>query len=100
MARRATRTMSTKAVIRWEYSMMAWYCSGGSHLLAEHLGHPEQPRPDPVARTRPPTATSTKVVAVAAMARVRNGRWDVPGSGMGTEGLPGGARRDSRRDMR
>ena len=61
-----------KAVNRWLYSMMEWYSRGGSHRSVVHLGQPEHPNPDPVARTSPPMAISRKVVAVAAMESPRS----------------------------
>ena len=47
-----------------EYSMMAWYWSGGIHR-PKHFGQPGHPSPDPVARTSAPIPMRTKVAAVA-----------------------------------
>jgi hypothetical protein len=61
-------------VNRCEYSTIAWYSSGGNQWLGEHLGQPEQPRPEFVALTIAPMATSRNVVAVAAIAIARSRR--------------------------
>ena len=72
MASIATTTMSRNANIRWEYSMIEWYSSGGNHRPAEHFGHPVHPSPEPVARTSPPTAIRRNVRTTAATAKARS----------------------------
>ncbi len=56
-ARARVRKMTTEAVSRCEYSMMAWYSSGGTSDPWQR-GQSGQPRPESVARTIPPTTTS------------------------------------------
>src|SRR4051794_27263959 len=50
--------------------MIGWYSSGGIQRPKQR-GQPGQPSPEPVARTRPPTAISAKVATVAASVRLR-----------------------------
>ena len=60
------------AVVRCEYSMMAWMSLKGGIQLPWQVGHSGQPSPEPVERTTTPTMTSTKVIAtVAAASRVK-----------------------------
>src|SRR4029453_13148301 len=68
----ATRTMTTEATSRWECSIQGWSSAGGTSRPKQR-GQSGQPSPESVARTRPPTAISTKVAAVVTTARRRNG---------------------------
>jgi len=59
-------TTTSVAKNRCEYSISAWYCSGGIHR-PNHVGQTGHPRPEFVARTSPPTATSRTVEVVVAI---------------------------------
>src|SRR5438128_6377867 len=93
--------MSRNANMRWEYSMIEWYSSGGSHRPAEHFGHPVHPSPDPVARTRPPATMRRYVMATAATAARRSPLSEVSTrSGKPGPGPRGGERTPPRLDIR
>ena len=67
----ATSAITTEASSRWECSIQACSSAGGTSLPKQR-GQSGQPSPESVARTRPPTAISTKVAAMVTTARRRN----------------------------
>src|SRR5918999_2727658 len=63
-----TSTTTTNATKRCEYSNHDSNVGYGSHRSGPHFGQLVHPRPDPVARTNPPTPKSSSVVDAVAMA--------------------------------
>jgi hypothetical protein len=63
-----TSTTTMNATNRCEYSTHDSNVGYGSHRSGPHLGQLVQPRPEPVARTNPPTLNSNSVVHAVAIA--------------------------------
>src|SRR5438309_3386447 len=67
MARATTSITTRDADRRCEYSTMEWKSSGGYHFPWQR-GQSGQPRPEPLARTVPPTPMRSTVIVVVATA--------------------------------
>ena len=75
-----TRTDDTTTMRRWENSISECMVPDGKSSPGKQVGQLEQPSPDPLPRTRPPTANST-IVATAVIAeslRKRESRSKAP----------------------
>jgi hypothetical protein len=64
--------MTANARSRCENSINEWMVPVGKSRPGSQVGHVEQPSPDPVPRTSPPTVNSATVVAAVARASFWN----------------------------